>query len=154
MSIASAKSSALEASQPRSVPAETGKAQSIVAWSGFFFAILQSICTFFAAIEGLRLLIGVGSLAIAASVGSVLDKLHADWIRLPMISLALVGSLVNLAVLLQLRRLRNRPAAQWRLKPISQRKIRMERVQMGLSIATLVIIGIEEYLHFRVWHHL
>jgi hypothetical protein len=87
-------------------------------------------------------------------MGTALDRLHADWIRLPMIGLAFVGSLINLVVLLQLRRLRNRPAAQWRQKPLSPRKIRMERVQMILSIATLVIICVEEYLHFRMFHQL
>jgi hypothetical protein len=155
MSTPSAKPSEPESPPPpHHIPGETGKAQGIIAWSSFFFAILQSICTFFAALEGLRLLIGVGSLAIAAWMGTALDRLHADWIRLPMIGLAFVGSLVNLVVLLQLRRLRNRPAAQWRQKPLSPRKIRMERVQMILSIATLVIICVEEYLHFRMFHQL
>ena len=36
------------------------------AWPGLFFALLQSVCTFFAALDGLRLLIGVTSLAVSA----------------------------------------------------------------------------------------
>jgi hypothetical protein len=71
-----------------------------------------------------------------------------------MLGLALVGSLLNLAILLHVRHLRNRPASQWRQKPLSRRKLRMERLQYVLSIATLVLIGIEEYLHFGFHHRI
>jgi hypothetical protein len=128
------------------------RTRGVVAWSGFFFAVLQSICTFFFAVSGLRLLIGAGALALSASVGRVAGALHADWIRLPMILLALAGSLLNLVILWQLRRLRARPAAQWRIRPLSARKLRMEWLQLALSIATLVLVGVEEYIHV-LWHH-
>ena len=68
--------------------------------------------------------------------------------------LALLGALLNLAVLAQVRYLRIRPASQWRQEPLSQHKIRMERVQLGLSVATLVLIGIEEYPHVQWCGHL
>ena len=129
-----------------------GTARATIAWSSFFFALLQSICTFFAALEGVRLIIGIGSLAVSAGLVSVMRHLHADAIRIPMVLLALIGSLLNLVVLMQLRRLRNRPASQWRQTPLSPRKIRMERWQMVLSIVTLVLIGVEEYIHL-LWHH-
>jgi len=75
-------------------------------------------------------------------------------IRIPMIGLALLGSLLNLAILMQIRRLRRRPASQWRQKPLSAHKIRMERMQWILSTATLVLIGIEEFQHFHQLHTL
>jgi hypothetical protein len=131
---------------------ETQGAGGVIAWSSFFFALLQSLCTFFAAVDGVRLLIGAGALVVSTGVGATMDWVHADWLRLPMIALALAGSLLNLVVLWQIRRLRSRPAAQWRQKPVSKRKIRMERVQFVLSIVTLVLIGVEEYWHLR-WHH-
>jgi len=136
------------------IPSDTGTAQRAIAWSGFFFALLQSICTFFAALDGLRLVIGIGSLAISAGFSATLDRFHADWIRIPMIALALIGSLLNLVILAQVRRLRHRAASQWRQVPLSPHKIRIERAQLILSIATLVLIGIEEYLHFHGRHHL
>jgi hypothetical protein len=139
-------------SQP--ISDHNARTRGVIAWSSFFFALLQSICTFFAALDGLRLAIGIGSLAVSAGVGTALDHFHANWIRIPMIGLALLGSLMNLAVLAQIRRLRRRPASQWRQTPLSPRKLRMERVQSILSIATLALIGIEEYLHFRWCHHL
>ena len=69
-----------------------------------------------------------------------------------MMALALSGTLLNLVVLWQIRRLRARPAAQWRQVPVSIGKLRMERLQLVLSIVTLVLIAIEEYWHLR-WHH-
>ena len=81
-------------------------------------------------------------------------RFHADWIRIPMICLALIGSLVNIAILIQVRRLRNRPAAQWRRKALTGHQVRMERIQWALSLAALVLIGIEEYLHLGFHHTL
>jgi hypothetical protein len=138
----------------RPIPAESGTAKDVIAWSSFFFALLQSICTFFAAVDGLRLVIGIGSLALSTWIGAALDRFHSDWIRVPMMGLALLGALLNLAVLAQVRYLRNRPASQWRQGALSQHKIRMERVQLALSVATLALIGIEEYLHLRSHGHL
>jgi len=134
------------------IPDKTGSARGVIAWSGFFFALLQSVCTFFAALNGLRIAIGIGSLAVSAAVSSAMDRFHTDWLRMPMIALALLGSLLNLVVLWQVRRLRRRPASQWRQQPLSLRAIRMERIQLVLSIATLALIAIEEYWHIR-WHH-
>ena len=138
-------------SQP--LPVEGGRAQGVIAWSSFLFAFLQSICTFFAAVDGLRLVIGVGSLAVSAGIGTAMDRFHQDWIRVPMIVLALLGSSLNLVILLQIRHLRNRPASRWR-QPLKPNRIRMERVQMALSFATLALIGVEEYLHLRWCGHL
>ena len=143
-----------ESSLSKAMPGETGTTREVIAWSSFFFALLQSVCTFFAALDGLRLAIGIGSLAVSAGVGTAMDRFHQDWIRVPMMGLALVGSLLNLVILAQVRHLRNRPASQWRRIPLSPHKIRMERVQIVLSIATLVLIGLEEYLHLRWCGHL
>jgi hypothetical protein len=150
----SLKSEKIEHSIPSSVAGISSEARGVIAWSSLFFAFLQSVCTFFAAVDGLRLVIGVSSLAVSASVGATLDRIHSDWIRVPMIVFALVGSLLNLLVLWQIRRLRARPAAQWRVKSPSPEKLRMERVQFWLSIATLVLVAVEEFWHFRTCGHL
>jgi hypothetical protein len=126
----------------------------IIGWSSFGLALLQSICTLFAAVDGFRVMLGISSLLISASVGSFLDRIHSDWIRIPMILFALAGSLLNLAVLIQVRRLRNRSASKWRQIAPTRRKIRMEYLQLLLSVATLIFIGVEEFLHFRLFHHL
>lgn len=81
-------------------------------------------------------------------------RFHANWIRVPMIVLALIASLVNIAILVRVRRLRSRPAAQWRRKELSSHQVRTERWQWILSVAALVLIGVEEYLHFGFHHNL
>jgi hypothetical protein len=126
----------------------------VIAWSSLFFALLQSICGAVVAINGLRLAIGIGALALTTGAGAAIVRFHAAWIRLPMLGLALTGSLLNLAILLHVRHLRNRPASQWRQKPLTRHKLRMELLQYVLSIATLVLIGIEEYLHFGFHHRI
>lgn len=138
----------------RFLQVEGNNARRTIAWSSFLFALLQSICGAVVAINGLRLAIGIGALAMTTGAGADLVRFHADWIRRPMIAIALLGSLLNLAIFLHVRHLRNRPASQWRQKPLSTGKLRMERVQLLLSLATLVLIGIEEYLHFGFHHTL
>jgi hypothetical protein len=141
-----------QASEPLRDAPPTGRTGRVIAWSSFLFALLQSLCTFFAAANGLRFAIGIGALVVGATAGKVLDWFHSDVIRLPMVGLALFGSLLNLLVLWQVRRLRARPAAAWRVRPVSASKMRMEWVQFGLSVVTLVLIAVEEYWHLR-WHH-
>ena len=136
------------------VPDELVRKQGLIAWSSFFFAVLQSICGAVVAINGLRLAIGIGSLALSTGAGAAVVRFHTDAIRIPMIVIALLGSLLNLAILMHVRHLRNRPAAQWRQKPLSPHQRRAELAQLILSLATLILIGVEEYLHFGFHHSL
>lgn len=140
------------ASQSRE--SETVKATGMLAWTSFGFAILQSICGFFAAVSGLRLVIGISSIAISAGLAAKLDAFHADRFRIPMIVFALAGALLNLVILAQIWRLRARPASQWRRRVPTPHTLRMERLQFALSVATIVLIGIEEYLHWGYIHTL
>ncbi|MGB8538196.1 MAG: hypothetical protein WCD57_17370 [Acidobacteriaceae bacterium] len=134
------------------VPGELVRNRRVIAWSSFFFALLQSICGAIIAINGLRIAIGIGALALSTGAGAAIIGFHTNAIRVPMIVLALFGSLLNLAILLHVRYLRNRPASQWRQKPLSTRQKRTELAQLVLSLATLVLICGEEYLHFRSHH--
>jgi hypothetical protein len=136
------------------VPEELVRNRGVIAWSSFFFALLQSICGAIVAINGLRIAIGIGSLALSTGAGAAMVRFHTDAIRVPMIVIALLGSLLNLAILMHVRHLRNRPAAQWRQKPLSLRQKRTELAQLVLSLATLVLIGVEEYFHLSLSHSL
>jgi hypothetical protein len=122
-------------------------------WIGggsLLFALLQSVCTFFAAMSGLRVGIGISSLVLAAGTTKAIDAFHVDWLRVPMISLAVAGAVLNLVVLWQIRRLRKSPAAQWRVRPVSAGRLRMERLQVVLSVLTLVLVFLEERQHL-IW---
>lgn len=117
-----------------------------ISWGSLVFAALQSVCTALIALSGIRLAIGLGSLAAAGWVG----QFHADKIRIPMMLFALVGACVNLFVLWHARRLRERPSAQWRRQPISLRKKRGERIQVGIAVLTLVLLVAEEAIHIKL----
>jgi len=64
-----------------------------------------------------------------------------------MLILATIGAIVNLAVIAWIRHLRNRPAAQWRRRERTTREKRSERLQIGLAIATLILVGLETWTH-------
>src|SRR5271154_3014176 len=80
--------------------------------TSFFFILLQSACTVFMAISGLRSLIGVGSLAATMTGLRFLDALHGAAIRIPMEVVAIAGSMVNLYAVWRLRSLQARPASK------------------------------------------
>jgi hypothetical protein len=152
-------STPLEPIKPRDaatpiLPDELVRHRGLIAWSSFFFALLQSICGAIVAITGLRVAIGIGALALSTGAGAAMVRFHTDAIRVPMIVIALLGSLLNLAILLHVRHLRNRPASQWRQKPLSVGQKRSELAQLVLSLATLVLVGVEEYLHLSLHHSL
>lgn len=123
----------------------------MIVWSSFFFALVQSLCTAVIAISGLRVVIGLSALAAAAGLHTAAKGFHQDAIRIPMMVLALVGALINLYVLWHLRRLRNRPSAKWRQQPLTAKKLRSERLQFALSIATLFLL-LSEWATHRIVH--
>lgn len=137
-----------------SPPSENLRARSLLAGWSFVFAVLQSICGAAVLLNGFQLAIGIGALTFTSGIGLVMARLHADWIRVPMILIAVIVALLNIALLARVRRLRNRPAAQWRRKPLSSKQKRSETLQWIFSIAALVLVGIEEYLHMGFHHTL
>lgn len=127
-------------------PKKQSRGSWIIGITGFVFILLQSACTAVITISGLRLLIGIGSLA-AASVPGLIIAIHTDKIRIPMMAIAVLGSLLNLYVVWRIRSLRARPSSQWRTKPVSARQRRSEVIQIAISIATLVLVVAESLAH-------
>lgn len=119
----------------------------LAGWSSFFFALLQSVCSAFIALGSVRLLIGIGAFAAASGVLKLADRMHIDAIRIPMMLLALAGSLLNLIVLWQVWRLRKRPASAWRQQPVSAQKKTSEWIQFTLSVLTLFLLTAEFLAH-------
>src|SRR5437879_12560975 len=102
-------------------------------WSSIVFAILQSACTAVIAISGLRVAIGLSALAAAAGIHAPVRGFHQDAIRIPMMVLAFLGAVINLYVVGKVRRLRSRPAAQWRQQTVTNKNSTYERVQRALA---------------------
>ncbi len=121
-------------------------------WSSFVFAFLQSACTFVLATSGIRVLIGLGSLAAVAGTDAPAKGFHQDAIRIPMMIFALAGACINLYAVWRVRSLRKRPASQWRIQPVTSKQKRSEWLQIALSIVTLILLAMEWRTHL-IFHH-
>src|SRR5712664_2483339 len=116
-------------------------------WSSIAFALLQSACTAVIAISGLRVAIGLSALAAAAGIHAPARGFHQDAIRIPMMVLAFLGAVINLYVVGKVRRLRSKPASQWRRQPVTRKKLNSERLQIVLSVLTLLLLAAEWITH-------
>jgi hypothetical protein len=126
--------------------AATGRSW-IIGLTSFLFILLQSACTAVMAISGLRLLIGISSLAFAVSGMKILASIHGNAIRIPMELLAVAGSVINLYVIWRIQSLRARPSSQWRVASIPPSKRRAESFQIALAILTLLLVAAEWIIH-------
>jgi len=126
---------------------EEPKGMRVVSGASFVFALLQSLCTAVLTISGIRVAIGLSALAGASGIYAPAKGFHQDAIRIPMLIVAAVGAIVNLAVLAWIRHLRARPSAQWRRREISKKEQRSERLQVALAIVTLMLVGLETWTH-------
>jgi zinc transporter ZupT len=127
------------------------KGLEIVAGASVVLVVLQSLCTAVVTVNGIRVLIGLGALA-ASSISAPLLEFHRDAIRIPMLILAVAGSLVNLAVLAWIWHLRSRPAAKWRQREIDPGQRNSERLQVAMALLTLALVGVELWAHGVVHH--
>lgn len=125
---------------------ETAKTR-LINWTSLVFALLQSACSAVIAISGIRVAIGLGALAAAAGVDTPARGFHSDAIRIPMMLLALAGACINLYVIGRIRRLRARPASQWRQEEVPPKKLRSERLQIALAVITLLLLLAEAVTH-------
>jgi cytochrome b subunit of formate dehydrogenase len=119
----------------------------LIGLTSFTFILLQSACTAVMALSGLRLLIGLGSLAAASVIPGFIFSIHTDKIRIPMMVIAVFGSVLNLYVVWRIRSLRARPASQWRVQPVTAKERRSETIQIVLSILTLLLVVAEILAH-------
>lgn len=127
-------------------------ARWLVNVTSFCFILLQSLCTAVMAVSGLRVLIGLGSLAAAAGLGRPASGFHRDAVRIPMMLIAVLGSTANLYMIWRVRSLRNRPAAKWRAVAPASGQVRSERFQIALAALTLLLVAAEWFTH-RIVHN-
>lgn len=118
-----------------------------VGGASFLLALLQSLCTAVFVVSGVRLAIGLTALAAVSGIYAPARGFHQDAIRIPMLILATVGAVVNLAVIAWIRHLRARPSAQWRRTEPTAKQLRSERLQIALAVVTLILVGLETWTH-------
>ena len=124
----------------------------VVSLTSLLFIVLQSACTVAVAFSGVNAAVGLGSFAAAIGLTRLTGTFHADLIRVPMMVLALVGSLFTLYIVRRARVLRARPASQWRVRPLTSKEKRKEAFQIAISTLTLVLIVAEIATHLYLNH--
>ena len=125
---------------------ESTKGMSFLSVGSLTLAVLQSVCTAVLTINSVRLGIGLTAL-FAGGIAAPLISFHHSAFRIPMLVLAVVGAVIDLAVLAWIRHLRARPESQWRRREITPKQRRSERLQLALSILTLVLVAVEAWAH-------
>ena len=100
----------------------------------------------------------ISILTTGATTGLALEAswIHSEPVRLPLLALAAIGSVFNLFVLRNARRLRHKPEAQWRIKPLRFRDKLRNGIVYSASVLTLFMVISELVLHPSVypgWHH-
>jgi uncharacterized membrane protein YbhN (UPF0104 family) len=140
-------------SEPPEAAAHSASRFKWLNWSALVLAFIQSVCSALIALSSIRLFIGAAAFASAIGFVKLADKLHIDAIRIPMMLIALLGSVVNLFALWQVRRLRRRSASAWRQPPVSPRKRRSELLQLTLSLVTLLLLAAEYWAHWKTFGH-
>jgi hypothetical protein len=100
----------------------------------------------------------ISILTTGAATGLVLQAswLHSERVRLPLLALATIGSVFNLFVLRNARRLSRKPEAQWRIKPLRFRDKLRNGIVFSASVLTLFMVISELVLHPSIypgWHH-
>ena len=118
-----------------------------LAWCPFFATATQVVpCTFFIALSGYRIAIG-GLAVLAASCIGPFEAFHQSAVRIPFFVVAGGLSLLNLSMYFYAKRQRQAPAARWRMRPLSVRERRIQRIQLNSSLITLAMIAADILNH-------
>ena len=106
-------------------------------------AVVQGACVFLMLGNSLKVLLGIGGVTAAARS----TFLHSDPVRIPLMICAAVCATITLYVIWNGWRLRNRPEAQWRVRPLTRRERWNIGIALGTSILSLSLVIGEFYAH-------
>jgi hypothetical protein len=127
------------------------RAHGVVGWGALTLAVLESICTGAMLLSGVRVALGFSSL-LAAGVAGPARGFHSNAIRIPLLTLAGLGACLNLVLYWNEERIRNNPAARWRLRPLTVLHRRRSKIQVVTALLTFVFIALELITH-PFFHH-
>jgi len=123
---------------------------TILGWSSLFLAVLESLCAAAVALSGVRVLLGMSSL-IAATAAGPAHGFHREGLRVPILWASGLIAALNLLLLWNENRIRQNPAAAWRLQPFTPKQRRQRWMQLATSIIALLLILAEVVTH--PWFH-
>lgn len=123
----------------------------LIGWASLALAAVQAICVAAVALSSVRVLLGMTSLVAAGAAGPA-QGFHRNALRLPVLWIAGILAVLNLLLLWNENRIRRNPSARWRLQPLTSRQRRGRWMQLGTSVASLVLILAEVVSH--PWFHI
>ena len=123
---------------------------AILTWGSLALAAAESLCVAAVGLSGLRVAMGLTSL-LAAGAGGPAKGWHQEWIRVPLLTLGTVGALLSLLLLWNEEKLRRRPSAAWRMKPLTPKQRRVRWFQLIAAVVTLMLVVAEVITHS--WFH-
>lgn len=123
----------------------------LIGWASLTLAAVQAICVAAVALSSVRVLLGMTSLLAAGAAGPA-QGFHRNALRLPVLWIAGILAVLNLLLLWNENRIRRNPSARWRLQPLTSRQRRGRWMQLGTSVASLVLILAEVVSH--PWFHI
>jgi hypothetical protein len=124
---------------------------TILGWSSLFLAILESLCVLGVALSGVRVVLGMSSLIAAAAATEPAQGFHREALRVPILWASGLIALLNLLLLWNENRIRQNPAAHWRLQSLTRKQRRQRWMQLVTSIGALLLILAEVVTH--PWFH-
>ena len=113
-------------------------------------AAAESLCVAAVGLSGMRVALGLTSLLAAGASGPA-RGFHREAIRIPLLTLGVIGAAISLLLLWNEDRLRRNPAAAWRIRPLTPAQRRRRRFQLGAAILTLLLVAAELVTH--PWFH-
>ena len=125
-------------------------ARTLLTWGSLALAAAESLCVAAVGLSGLRVAMGLSSL-LAAGAGGPAKGWHQEWIRVPLLAIGTIGALLSLLLLWNEQKLRKRPSAAWRMKPLTPEQKRVRWFQLCAAIVTLLLVAAELVTHS--WFH-
>ena len=140
---------------PAPAPRERRDRGSFLGIGALAFAAIGAPCAAAAAFGPLALLLGIGTAAsgIAGAATSGNHGLDSPMIRIPLLGLAVIGALVNLAAVFHARKLAFRAVARGAYIPPTRREARITWWVACLSLAALALVIAEALSHHFLMHH-
>ena len=107
-------------------------------------AVLQGVCAFMVMSSSLKVAIGLGSFAAATAS----SRFHSAPVRIPLMIAAAIGATLTLYVLWNGWRLRRRPSAQWRRRPLTAGQRSRIALALGSAVFSWALVIAELLIHY------
>jgi hypothetical protein len=122
----------------------------LLTWGSLALAAAESLCVAAVGLSGVRVALGLTSLLATGASGPAYGW-HREGIRIPLLTIGVIGAAISLLLLWNEERLRRNPSAAWRIRPLTPQQRRSRWFQLAMAILTLLLVAAELITH--PWFH-